>query len=241
MTLMRKLVAAVAFGWLAGCTVQPPAPSTAEAIPAAFPDAYYRQAAAQGLAVLGADPKESLVAIEVFRGGSLARLGHDHVIASHDVRGFVAPGANRADLYLRLAALVVDEPDLRKQAGFDTQPSEDDITGTRRNMLASLEAAAFPYALIHVAGIEGEGDQGGVIVNKVDKRVDVTIEVHGVRRTMRAPVTVEMTSGSLVATGRLALRQTDFGVTPLSVLGGAIQVKDEVRVRFEIRATELAH
>jgi hypothetical protein len=32
------------------------------------------------------------------------------------------------------------------------------------------------------------------------------------------------------------LKQTDFGVTPLSVLGGAIQVKDEVSVRFAIRA-----
>ena len=67
----------------------------------------------------------------------------------------------------------------------------------------------------------------------------VTLSVHGVERTVQAPVELEMRAGSLVANGRIALKQTDFGITPLSVLGGAIQVQDEVRVRFVIRAGAL--
>jgi hypothetical protein len=237
---MRKVVAAGLIGLvvlLTGCAVQqraPPQPA-AEA-PAGFPEAYYRQAAAQGMPVLRVDPATSLVVIEVYRGGSLARLGHDHVVASHDVQGFVAPRANRADLYVRLDQLVIDEPNLRREAGFDTQPTDEDIAGTRRNMLSSVDAQALPYALIHLAGAAEPGPQGGGIVNKVDKIVDVTITVHGVERTMRTPVAVEMSAGTLVASGHLALKQTDFGVAPLSVLGGAIQVKDEVNVRFAIRA-----
>jgi hypothetical protein len=176
------------------------------------------------------------VVIAVYRGGSLARLGHDHVVASHDVRGFVAPRANRADLYIRLDQLVIDEPDLRKQAGFDTQPTEEDIAGTRRNMLTSLNAEQFPYAVIHLSE---EGAPGGGFVNKVDKMLDVTIKVHGIEHTAPTSVALEMGAGSLVASGRVALKQTDFGVTPLSVLGGAIQVKDEVDVRFAIRADTL--
>jgi hypothetical protein len=236
--VMRKLAATLLVGLLAGCAVQPPAPREAPAAeaPPGFPEAYYRQAAAQGMPVLRVDPKTSIVAIEVYRSGSLARLGHDHVVASHDVRGYVAPRENRADLYVRLDALVVDEPDLRKQAGFDTQPTDEDIAGTRRNMLASLEAQAFPYALIHLAGAGEPGSLAGTLVNKVDKSVDVTITVHGVERKLRAPVALETSAGSLVATGRIALKQTDFGVTPLSVLGGAIQVKDDLNVRFTIRA-----
>jgi hypothetical protein len=239
---MRNLVGMVLIGVLAGCAVPPPTPLAPPAeAPPGFPEAYYRQAAAQGVAVLRVDPKTSLVVIEVYRGGSLARLGHDHVVASHDVRGFVAPRSNRADLYLRLDELVVDEPELRRQAGFDTQPTDEDIAGTRRNMLTSLEAQTFPYALIRLAAGSGAPVSADGFVNKVDKTLDVSITVHGVERTLRAPVALEMSAGSLVANGRIALKQTDFGVTPLSVLGGAIQVKDEVSVRFAIRAAAPEH
>ena len=234
---MRKFVAALLIGLLTGCAVPQPAPSLpAGEAPSEFPEAYYRQAAAQGMPVLRIDPAKSLVAIEVYRSGSLARLGHEHVVASHDVRGFVAPRANRADLYVRLDQLVIDEPELRKQAGFDTRPTDDDIAGTRRNMLTSLDAESFPYALIHLTGGAEPVTQGGGFANKVDKILDVTIKLHGVEHTVRTPVTLEMSGGSLAASGRIALKQTDFGVTPLSVLGGAIQVKDEVSVRFDVRA-----
>jgi hypothetical protein len=223
---MRSILAAVLALIVAACAQQPPAPLPATEVPPGFPDAYYRQAAAQGTPVLQIDPGASLVAIEVYRGGSLARLGHDHVIASHDVRGFVAPSAKRADLYFRLDSLVIDEPALRKEAGFDTQPTDEDIAGTRRNMLSAMDAAAFPFAVVRIAAGEGAAAQP----------VRVTVSVHGVERTVQAPVELEVRAGSLVAKGRVALKQTDFGITPLSVLGGAIQVQDEVRVRFLIRA-----
>lgn len=227
---MRRTLAAVLIGLVAACALQQPAPPRlASEAPQGFPEAYYRQAAAQGTPVLRVDPAASLVVVEAYRGGSLARLGHDHVVASHDVRGFVAPDARRADLYIRLDGLVVDEPDLRRQAGFDTQPTDEDIAGTRRNMLSSMDAGTFPFALVRVVRREGRSEQVS----------DVTVTVHGVERTVQAPVQVEMGAGSLVASGRIALKQTDFGITPLSVLGGAIQVKDEVNVRFVIRAAAL--
>jgi polyisoprenoid-binding protein YceI len=34
--------------------------------------------------------------------------------------------------------------------------------------------------------------------------------------------------------GSATVRQTDFGIKPVSVAGGTIKVKDEVRVEFEI-------
>ena len=41
---------------------------------------------------------------------------------------------------------------------------------------------------------------------------------------------------SVEARGSLALRQTDFGITPFSVAGGAIQVADVLEVSFVITA-----
>jgi len=73
---------------LCACAVQAPRPpESAEQAPAGFPDDFYQRSAQRGLAVFAIDPSVSLIVIEVRRGGSLARLGHDHVIASHNVHG----------------------------------------------------------------------------------------------------------------------------------------------------------
>src|SRR6266566_6982141 len=149
-----RLAAALLSTVLAGCAplLRGPAPAPATP-PADFPEGYYREALAQGKPVFRVDSRESLVVIEVRRSGSLARLGHDHVVAGHEVGGYVAPDEGRADLYVALACMQVDEPALRKEAGFDTQPGESDIEGTRSNMLEKvLEADKFPFALIGVSG-----------------------------------------------------------------------------------------
>jgi hypothetical protein len=31
------------------------------------------------------------------------------------------------------------------------------------------------------------------------------------------------------------VRQTEFGITPVTIAGGSIKVKDDVRIEFEIR------
>lgn len=227
--MRNVLVAAGAVaGWVAACTwVAPPPPATDGQAPADFPEGLYRQAAARGEPVFRVDPALSLVVIEVRRGGSLARLGHDHIVASRDVRGYVAPGQGRSDLYVRLDRLVIDEPGLRAEAGFDTQPTEDDIAGTRRNMLNGLGAADHPFALVSITRATADGPEG---------RWNVAVTLRGTTRTMPVPAQLDVRADAVGVTGRLALRQTDFGIEPLSVLGGALQVQDVVNLRFRIHA-----
>ena len=132
------------------------------------------------------DAARSLVVIEVRRSGSLAQFGHDHVVASHDVAGNIAPDEGRADFYVPLDSLVVDEPLLRTEAGFDTQPDADDIAGTRRNMLQRvLDADRYPYALIGVQDV-GAGSH--------PERVRITLTLHGVARSVDAAVHWEGTA-----------------------------------------------
>ena len=159
------------------------------------------------------------------------RLGHDHVVASHDLRGYVAPDEGRADLYVRLDALVVDEPDLRARAAFDTQPSEAAIAGTRENMLAQLNAEEHPYALIHAQMTDGDAN---------GPQVSVSITVNGITREARTPMQIENADARLDVSGRMSLAQSDFGIAPLSILGGALQVQDRVELRFVIRANRLS-
>jgi hypothetical protein len=218
-----NIVALATLALLSSCAPQPPEHEKPAGPPAEFPQAYYEQAMARGEPVFRIDPKQSVVVIEVRRGGSLARLGHDHVIAAHNLAGFVAPDAARADLYVALDDLSVDELRLRQAAGFETQPSESDIAGTRTNMLDKvLETQRFPHALIRVNGGAG--------------KLAVVVTLHGVTRELEVPGAIRIDRRSMDATGRLTLNQTDFGITPYSIMGGAIQVQDRLELRFEIRA-----
>jgi polyisoprenoid-binding protein YceI len=208
-------------------TAPAPGPAASPA-PASFPRGDYEQAAAQGKAVYRVDPARSLIAITVRRGGSLARLGHDHLVASHTVQGYIAPQESRADLYIPLGELSVDEPALRAEAGLDTQPSESDIAGTRANMLDKvLETQRFPFALVRVSGLEKMPT--GV-------RLTVAITLHGVTRTFGVPAQIDAGRDGMSVAGSIEFDQSDFGIVPFSILGGAIQVQDRISLRFRIQA-----
>ena len=59
--------------------------------PEGFPSEFYERAARSGAPVWRVEPAESEVLIHAYRAGPWARLGHNHVIVSRDVRGWVLP------------------------------------------------------------------------------------------------------------------------------------------------------
>jgi len=219
---MRSSIALVLV--LVASCARPPAEPVSPPTTAQLPQAFYEDALRAGKAVYRVDPKQSLVVVEVRRGGSLARFGHDHVVAARNLEGFVAPEAGRADLRVALDGLAVDEPELRKAAGLDTQPSESDIAGTRANMLERvLETAKYPHALIRID-------------RQASGALGVTLSLHGVTRALSAPASVLVEAGEVRVSGRMEFNQTDFGITPFSVLGGAVAVQDRLALSFSVRA-----
>lgn len=211
---------------LAACTSQTPL-ETPRAPPAATsPADWYQQAAREGKKVYAIDSAQSLITIIVRRGGPMARFGHDHVVASRGITGFAAPEAGRADFQFRLDELSVDEEALRTEAGLTTQPDADAIAGTRNNMLTRvLDAPSYPLVLLHAQ--RNAPDSNAVLL---------TVTLHGVSRTLEVPVRFEQDGASLVASGAFTLLQSDFGITPMSVLGGAIKVEDQMALQFRISA-----
>ncbi|MFJ7567038.1 YceI family protein [Herminiimonas sp. NPDC097707] len=192
---------------------------------AAFTESDYLQAEAQGKKIFRVNAQQSLLVLEVRRAGAFARFGHDHVVASHDVTGFVSPVDGRADLSVPLEKLVIDEAALRVEAGLSTQPTQEDIEGTRRNMLNKvLDVAQFPLALIHIERKSAES------------ALAVTIKLHGISRSFEVPVEMQATAEGLLVSGKMHFKQSDFGIVPFSILNGAIQVQDRLDLRFRIVA-----
>ena len=216
---------------LAACTPLPPAPAQApaRASPATISATSAPAWQQPGMRVLHIVAQESLLTITVRGGGALARLGHDHVIASRTLQGVVTPAPGRAQFQFRLDQMSVDEEGLRQAAGLTTTPSADAIAGTRHNMLVRvLDAERYPWVSI-------EARRTG------DKEVfEADITLHGVTRTVQLPVRVEQAADGrgLQASGSLLLKQSDFGIVPFAILGGAMAVQDQMELAFRITARQ---
>jgi YceI-like domain len=182
---------------------------------------------------------ESVLIILAFRGGALAKAGHNHVIASHDVRGtFYVPEdvlQSTFELHIPVGQLSIDEPELRTQEGADFPPQVPDSAkeGTRRNMLseALLNGAQYPELILSSQRIQ-PGPMGTSVL------ADVQVTVRGQSHVIPVPVAYSLVGGELVALGDLRIKQSDLGLTPFSAMLGALQVQDELRVRFRIVARQ---
>jgi len=219
----RHALFACACALLAACSPLTPPPALTAPVPVPV-----QPSLPQGARVLHIAPQESLLTITVRRGGPLARLGHDHVIASRTLQGTVAPALGRTEFQFRLDELSVDEEGLRQVAGLTTTPSADAIAGTRHNMLVRvLDAERYPW--VHIAA-RRTGDS---------KVLEADITLHGVTRTVQVPTEIVEAAdgGKLQASGSLLLKQSDFGITPFAILGGAMAVQDQMELAFRITAT----
>ena len=183
---------------------------------------------------------ESLLTVRVYRGGTLASAGHNHLIASHTLVGTVyVPGdltQSSIELHLAVAELTVDEPALRAGEGggdFQGEVPQSARDGTRRNMLgpAVLDAAEYPEVVLRSERLEpADASAPGSVVAWLDA------QVRDQHRTISVPLRYELAGDTLTLTGETALRQGELGLTPFTALMGALAVQDEMRVRFRIVA-----
>ena len=218
---------------LAACQGVAPQPAAG----AAWPDlrAEY-QAQAAGGAVYAVDAAASTVRIYAYRAGAAAKFGHNHVLGVTQLAGYVSlPSAQPADarfeLCVPLADLVIDDPAAREETGgnFAGRRSAADIEGTRANLLGARGLQADRFPLVRLRSLAVEGDWPMLVAQ-------VEITLHGVTRTQPVLLEVRRDDAQLIVSGAMTLRQSDFGVTPFSALGGLLQVQDVVALRFRLVA-----
>jgi len=215
---------------LAACQTSPPPgpakPPAAEAAAAPIPTG------AHEYKVLA---QESLLEILVYRGGAMAKLGHNHVIASHDLAGsvFVAkdPLATSFDIRVPVNQLTVDEPALRAAAGADFPGAvpQNARDGTRVNLLSAalLDGANHPDIRLRATGFKAAGEG-------YEAAIEVTLK--GETHLLHVPVSVARDGATLTARGEFPLKQSELGLKPFSVAMGTLLVLDDMRVRFTIVA-----
>jgi len=222
----------VCLSLLAGCAAQ-----RAE-LPPTSPTAVEERPGPQvpvGAAVYDIDTERSNISLRVYRAGPLARLGHNHVVTSTTEAGYAWTtgelSASGFEVRVSVAGLVVDEPAARAAAGpdFAGEVPDDAREGTRRNMLRPevLDVGRYPEIVVAAESLAGTWEHPVVTAR---------VTLRGQTRRVDVPLSIAREPGKLSVRGGFRILQSDFGITPFSVGGGAIQVADGVDVEFTIVA-----
>jgi hypothetical protein len=227
----RSLLAGLLLLGLVACQTRPPQPAP-QPVPAPAPEITVAPAGSREYHVVAG---ESLLQIFVYRGGAMARLGHNHVIASHDLAGAVYvtddPLGTRFDIRFPVAALTVDEPALRQAAGADFPAAvpQNAREGTRNNMLseALLDGARYPQIRLRATDLRAAAEG-------YDVGIEVTLK--GATHALRVPVAVRREADAITASGEFPLKQSELDLQPFSTALGALVVLDGMRVKFELTA-----
>ena len=161
------------------------------------------------------DTSQSAITISVFKTGLFRALGDNH-----EIRGAVKSGFIKTTLPIQ-ANIVVDAGDLRV---LDADASDKDREQIRVRMLGPevLDVSRFPEIKFESTFAE-RSESGAWIV-----RGELTL--HGRTRSL---VTI-ITEDEGHYKGAMTLRQSDYGITPISVAGGVVKVKDELKIDFDI-------
>jgi hypothetical protein len=182
---------------------------------------------------------QSVVRILVYKGGAFSAAGHNHLIASHDLSGTVYVHNDLThcgfDLVMPVNLLVVDEANLRQEEGEDFKAEVQDSAkqGTKKNLLSEALLDGEHYPAIELSSTRIDG-------TKEAMQASVHVKVKDQERDIQVPVAVKYEGDHLTATGEFDVKQSELGLKPFSVLGGALQVQDQMKVKFSIRADKKA-
>jgi polyisoprenoid-binding protein YceI len=161
------------------------------------------------------DTAHSSLKVRVFKTGLFSALAHDHEIEAPIAAGTVRMGDNPSvTLEVHSRELRVLDPDASASTRADVQKTMEgsDV----------LDVNRFPEISFQSTEIQKKGEQRWTV------RGNLTL--HG--RTSAVDVDVVLRDGHFE--GSAQLKQHDFGMTPISIGGGTVKVKDEVRIEFTI-------
>ncbi len=186
------------------------------------------------------DSTTSEIHWRVYKSGVLASLGHNHVIAVAKPTGKIFLSQtlpeSRIEMELSVADLIIDNQTLRARYGedFSSEPSADDIAGTRSNMLSKsvLNEAIFPNIKITGIALSGFG---------VGQTIDLAIQLLGRTISVNVPINVEPPiNGIIQMQAEFRITHKQLGLKPFSALLGALQVAEEIDFSVKVRAVEIS-
>jgi polyisoprenoid-binding protein YceI len=177
------------------------------------------------------DARASRFTVQAFANGILAAMGHNPKIGIRTFSGEVK-----------------FNPDTAEGSGFRLSMQAnsfsvlDDVNDKDRREIERmmteqvLEVPKFPEILYEASAVS---------IQRLDNTLfaatlNGNLSFHGVTNAQQVSARIAVLGEMLRASGEFTLRQSDYGIKPISVAGGALKVKDELKFSFEMVARKQA-
>jgi len=158
---------------------------------------------------------QSTLTVFVYKSGLFSAFADNHTVKAPVASGSISDQAPLSvELTVHSSALRVLDPDLSADKRADVQA----------RMLSAdvLDVARFPEITFASTAIEPSGAGRWTVTGR--------LTIHGQTRSTTFPVT--LANGRYH--GEVAIKQRDFGIEPIRIACGAVKVKDELKVQFDI-------
>lgn len=160
------------------------------------------------------DPQRSVLTVHVFKSGVFSAFADNHEIRAPISGGTVDEAAKRVELVVDSRKLVVLDPSLPPDKRQQVQ----------ERMLGPevLDSSQFHEIRFEASSIKQEAPDRFLVSGN--------LSLHGKTR----PIALHVSRSGEHLRGETALRQHDFGITPITVAGGTVKVKDELKIEFDV-------
>ena len=171
------------------------------------------------------DPQASRFTARAFAGGPLSAMGHNPTFAVRDLRGEVEYDSESPDASsLRLVAAAGSLSLIDSTSDKDRREIE---RATREDV---LDSARFPE-------ITYECPRSRVAANGAAQvTLSGELTLRGVSRPQTVAARLYVMGDTLRGQGEATIRPSDFGIRAVTVAGGMLKTKDEVKLTFDIVA-----
>jgi len=172
--------------------------------------------------------QQSSITIKAFKSGLFSGFAHNHVVVAPIARVAVDPSRMTAEITVVTKEMKVTDPGV----------SEKDRAEIQSTMLGPKVLDQEKYPEIHF--------KSSRIVESSPQHYRVTgmLELHGATKELSFEVSGAAQPGSSAGAagngnvghyrGQTRLKQSDFGIKPISLFGGSVKVKDELELEFDV-------
>jgi polyisoprenoid-binding protein YceI len=173
------------------------------------------------------DPNASRFTVQAFATGMLSTFGHNPTIGIRDCDGelgFIPETYEKAYVRMMFDLRAVDVLDEMKKD--DRKKLEQTMNGE------VLDVEHFPTAGYNSSDITVQKNGGGPL----NAHANGELSFHGVTRRQVVDARASEMGTMLRIFGEFSVRQSDYGIKPISFAGGMLRLKDELKFKFELVA-----
>lgn len=157
----------------------------------------------------------SRLLVHAYKSGLFSGFADNHEIEAPISEGSVDEGGLQVKFSVEARRMKVLDPKLSADKRREVQE--------RMEGPEVLDSARFPTITFESTKVE-RTDPGSLLVQG-------RLSLHGAARPIS--LTVKNEGGRYV--GTCTLSQREFGITPISIAGGTVKVKDELKIEFDIK------